>query len=443
MSWRTLRSRDRVVPSSRHWRRIAVALLIGLALAVAACGTSTGGGGGQPTPTSKPSPTATPAPCTGWRIIPSPTNTKYPNSSLSAVSALPPSAAWAVGGTFTQGQTTNQGEILIEQWDGSAWHIMASVTISHGGLSSIAAISPRDIWAVGTQSQPGRPLIMHWDGTTWSVVPSPSPTGAWSAWLSGVAAITSQDVWAFGGQFAAPPDQQPSQLLVEHWNGASWQIVSSPPLPPSTNLHNGGALTAVHIPGTKQLWAVGGWHTGVSMGPGQPLIERWDGTAWQIVPSPALPTGALGGSWSGVVALSATNAWAVGSYALRNAMDFHPLVAHWDGTRWQIVAANPDVYGMLESVAAAGTNDVRAAGWYVTGPGASSGTGQRVPLIEQWNGTAWQIAPTPALPSGGGLLSGSLSGSLSIATDGAGNYWAVSAYYNAEEHQQMLTLHCP
>ncbi|HEV2460207.1 MAG TPA: hypothetical protein VGS80_17765 [Ktedonobacterales bacterium] len=440
MAWLTLTRHHHVVRPPRRWRRIGVALLMGLALTLAACGTSTGGGGAPPTPTPTPTPSPTPVPCTSCRLIPSPTNTTYPNSSLSAVSALPPSAAWAVGGTFTQGQTTNQGEILIEQWDGSAWQIMASVTISHGGLSSIAAISPRDIWAVGAQSQPGRPLIMHWDGTTWSVVPSPYPTGAWSAWLSDVAAITSQDVWAFGGQFAAPPDQQPSQLLVEHWDGASWQIVSSPPLPPSPSRTSGGSLSATRIPGTKQLWAVGEWHEWVSMGRGQPLIERWDGTAWHIVSSPALPTGALLGGWAGVVALSATNAWAVGSFEVKNPMDDHPLIAHWDGTRWQNVVTNPDVYGGLDSVAAAGANDVRAAGTLMTGPGASNGNGHAVPLIEQWNGTTWQMATTPELPRGA-LFQG-----LHIASDGSGNYWAVGSYLNAVGGQYQtlpLTLHCP
>jgi hypothetical protein len=121
--------------------------------------------------------------------------------------------------------------------------------------------------------------------------------------LRDVVAITSQDVWAFGGQYATPPDQQPSQLLVEHWDGASWQIVSNPPLPPSASRTSGGSLSATRIPGTNQLWAVGEWQEWVSMGRGQPLIERWDGTAWQIVPSPALPKDAGGGGWNSVVAL--------------------------------------------------------------------------------------------------------------------------------------------
>lgn len=434
MSWRTLRPHDPVAQSSHRWRHVGVALLIGFALTVAACATT--GGGGQPTPTTpKPTATATPVPCTGWRIVSSPTNTKYPNSSLSAVSALSPTSAWAVGSTFTEGDTTNQVDSLIERWDGSAWHIVASVNTSHSGLDAITAISPTDIWAVGGQ-------FMHWDGTTWSVVPSVYPTGSRSAGIAGIAAIASNDVWAVGSQRTDLDPQRPAQLLVERWDGANWQIVSSPPLPPSAAPNNGGYLSAVtRIPGTNQLWAVGEWHEWTNLGRGQPLIERWNDAAWQIMPSPSLPNGALGGGWTGVVALSASNAWAVGSFAVKNPIDSHPLIAHWDGASWQNVVADPNTYGALKSAAAAGATDVRAAGSLITGPGASSGSGQAVPLVEQWNGAAWQIATTPELPSGA-LFQG-----LNIATDGFGNYWAVGSYLNAtggDQYQTMpLILRCP
>jgi hypothetical protein len=141
------------------------------------------------------------------------------------------------------------------------------------------------------------------------------------------------------------------------------------------------------------------------------------------------------------VALSATNAWAVGRFEVGYPRGTHPLIAHWDGTSWPIVLADPNTYGQLGSVAAAGANDVRAAGSLMTGPGASSGNGRAVPLIEQWNGTTWQIATTPALPNG------ALFQALYIATDGAGNYWAVGSYLNATGNGQYetapLTLHCP
>jgi hypothetical protein len=122
--------------------------------------------------------------------------------------------------------------------------------------------------------------------------------------------------------------------------------------------------------------------------------------------------------------------------------DEHPLTAHWDGTRWQNVVADPNTYGSLDSVAAAGANDVRAAGSFRTAADASSGTGHAVPLIEQWNGTTWQTTTFPELPSTALFQQGP-----SIATDGAGNYWVVGSYLTQptpnQYQTQPLILHCP
>lgn len=58
MWWQTDTTGPHAVAHSGQWRRIGLALLIGLALTVAACGSPTGGSGG-PTPTPTPKPTAT------------------------------------------------------------------------------------------------------------------------------------------------------------------------------------------------------------------------------------------------------------------------------------------------------------------------------------------------------------------------------------------------
>jgi hypothetical protein len=85
-------------------------------------------------------------------------------------------------------------------------------------------------------------------------------------------------------------------------------------------------------------------------------------------------------------------------------------------------------------VAAAGANDVRAAGQFFT---SSDGSGRRIPLIEQWNGATWQIVTGPE-------LSGAVFSDLpSITTDGSGNYWAVGSSLDAATMTQTLTLHCP
>ncbi len=435
----------------RPWCRIGAVLLACLALTIAACGSTTGGGA-QATPTPKPTITPTPAPCTGWRIVASPNDARHAASVLYAVTALSPTAAWAGGLANSVNDTSFSADSLIEKWDGSAWQIVANS--GHDAILGMTAISPTDVWAVGGQI--AGPITrtsaftMHWDGTAWSVVPSAQSAGAaitsqvtwYAVQFNGVAAITSHDVWAVGQQHVGTDPQVVPQPLIERWDGSAWYLASIPLPTAPQGTPIGGTLNAVtHIPGTNQLWAVGGSKLGVSMGPAQPLIERWDGTAWQIVASPSLPTDALGGIWNGIVALSATNAWAVGSYALSNPMDSHPMIGHWDGAKWTL-ATSPDAFGELDSVVAAGATDVRAVGSQLTGSGAGSGNGVRSSIIEQWNGTSWQIVTLPK-PSGALPEPSLASTSLGIAADGASNYWVVGSYGVSAGVTHTLTLHCP
>jgi hypothetical protein len=435
MSWRKSTTSPHVVEPYRRWPRIGMALIMGLALTIAACGSTTGRA--SPTPTPRPTATATPAPCAGWRIVSSPNISGYPHSDLRAVNALSPTQAWAVGLGTDGTHSPPILQSLVEQWDGITWRIVASA--GYDALNGVAALSPHDVWAVGGTLNygsvggtppPERPLILHWDGTTWNVVPSVRPADSNAVELDSVAAITTNDVWAVGRQ-----DSGAAHLLhplVEHWDGSASHVVTSPMPQGATN----GFFSAVaRIPGTNQLWAVGqsSIHSVPSLP--QPLIEQWNGTAWQIVTSPALPSGAQGGTWNGVVALSATNAWAVGSYWAKNPVDQYALIGHWDGTTWTTVAS-PAAFGSLQSVAAGSANDVRAAGHYFT---SNDGNGRRLPLIEQWNGATWQIATVPELSGA------ELSDLTSITTDGAGNYWAVGSALSSSGSNttQTLTLHCP
>ena len=415
-------------------------MLMGLALTVAACGGSTAGGGGAPpTPTVTPSPT--PTPCTGWRVIPSPPGGTYAENDLRAVSALSPTAAWAVGTNWDFG-TVGPGLGLIEQWDGTAWHLLANPTGTNGfspadSLNGVAAVSSTDVWVVGRRLGPAQPgsaspqyvsttLILHWNGTQWSIVPSVNPSAS-SNMLNSVAASAANDVWAVGEYVNASNAQLP---LIEHWDGAAWHVAATPDLLGVTK----STLSAVaRIPGTQQLLAVGS--TQKSGGsPEHLLIERWNGAAWQVVAGPTLPNGALGGSLVGVVALSATSAWAVGGYSGSGGTP-RALIAHWDGATWKLVTS-PMSFASLNSVAAVNASDVRAIGWFETTPG-----GSMEPLILQWNASVWKQVTSP-LPSG--ASSGSLRLS-SITSDGAGNYWIVGTYSTTAhaDRSQTLTLHCP
>lgn len=403
-----------------QWRRRgAAALLLGLALVVAACGAGPQTGP-SPTATPKPTATATPVPCSTWRIVPSPNQTQYSESTLNAVSAVSPTAAWAIGGSITDGIAEQS---LIEQWDGSAWHIVANS--NRISFSSMVAVSPADIWAVGYNRTPRAEFSFvsqfeHWNGTQWSTVPSPNSNRP-NNFLLSMAAVSANDVWAVGKDLST----NTGLPLTERWNGTSWQVVATPAFP---NVSDSELDSVARIPGTGQLWAVG-----YTLGPRpayeQALIERWDGTAWQVVTSPALPGGAFGSKLHGVIALSATDAWAVGEYVASN-HTIRTLVAHWNGSAWQ-VAASPDTWGSLASVAAVGPGDVRAVGHIAI----DDGNNQHA-LIEQWDGSAWHMLRGP---EPGTVGYSNLGG---VATDGAGGYWAVGSYGNANSPAKTLILRC-
>lgn len=428
-------------PRRRIWRIMGVAVLAGLALAVAACGAPSSGGGGnvpaptptatatqtpKPTATATPAPkstaTATPVPSTSWHIVSSPNETQYQESELYSLSVLSPTAAWAVGGSLTDGLAEHG---LIEQWDGATWRVVTNA--NSFPYSSVAALSPSDVWAVGynrTPRQEGSIIqFVHWDGTRWSIVPNPNPTQP-STFVLSMAAVATNNVWAVGQMNDTSNVILP---LTERWDGTAWKIVPTPTLPDVTE----SLFHAVaRIPGTNQLWAVGYALKGPRPAYGQPLIERWNGTAWQVVPGPALPSGAFGGNLNGVVALSASNAWAVGDYTASD-HTIRTLIAHWDGATWK-VATSPGVWGTLASVAAAGTQDVRAVGHSFAGDG-----NVQHGLIEQWNGASWRTVTSPE-PKGAAY-----SALNSVAMDGMGTYWAAGSYRYATSAGRTLIVSYP
>ncbi len=242
MFQRTATTSQGVVRWTPRARHLVVALVIGLALAVTACGSGTQIGGtatphATATPTQTPTQTPTPVPSRTWRIIPSPTSpnpTSLPNSQLAAVSALAPTDAWAVGFTYADGGSVRT---LIERWDGATWQVVPSpsTNLPTNVLQGVAAVSPHDVWAVGTASvvNPlGVTLIEHWNGTQWSIVPSPNPSSNDNG-LSSVAAIATNDVWAVGtyGPSCCSISGMP---LIERWDGTAWHVVANPALPGAT-----------------------------------------------------------------------------------------------------------------------------------------------------------------------------------------------------------------
>jgi hypothetical protein len=216
-----------------------------------------------------------------WSIVSSPNGGVQGNhfSTLQAVTAASPSDVWAVG---SQAGIRNQVPVtvpLIEHWNGSSWSIVPVPTAAVGVLESVSATSASDVWAVGAGQQSGQSTVaLHFDGSSWQLVPVPTPPGT-SGGLFGVKALSTTDAWAVGESF--PNAGGNGKVLTDHWNGTSWQVVTTPPV------GGPGALSALSwvdaAPGTG-VWAVGFWVTAAA---GNSVVLHWTGTAWEQETTPS------------------------------------------------------------------------------------------------------------------------------------------------------------
>jgi hypothetical protein len=300
---------------------------------------------------------------------------------LFGVAALSPNNAWAVG--FYSDGTLNHA--LIEHWNGTAWKVFkAPVQGCQPGdaLSSVTAISPSDVWAVGEVTNcltlQATPEAFHWNGTTWHQVAPPNPGNLLGGELLAVDAASASNVWAVGDYPDDGNNPIPSKTLTAHWNGTKWTNPTSPN-PAGTAQPN--LLGGVAVTSGSSAWAVG---ASVKQFPHAPVTVtlHWNGKAWQHVASPH-PAHGNGDELTAAAAVSANDVFAVGDYRdtknkTRN------LIIRWNGRSWKMMATpTPTTNAGLRGVAATSTNNAWAVGSYGV-PGGSK------VIILHWNGKSWR-----------------------------------------------------
>jgi hypothetical protein len=220
----------------------------------------------------------------------------------------------------------------------------------------------------------GKSLAERWNGQRWRIKVTPNPAAARVSALNGVSCASASRCVAVGDWFGSSGIQRP---LAERWNGSAWALV---PIPnPAAGRMN--VLYAVACASADACEAVGN-----SVGPAfdsVPIAEHWDGRRWRLqsVPSPA---GAGFSYLDGVECLSAQRCIAVGQ------SDNPALVERWNGRRWRIQPSPLPAgasFGGLTAVACTSSSACTAVG------GSSVG-----PLVQRWNGTRWRATTAP-MPS--------------------------------------------
>jgi hypothetical protein len=289
------------------------------------------------------------------------------DSSLDAISADSADDAWAVGmyETVTGGSVSSQ--LLVLHWDGTRWTRVTTPSTGQqfNGLTGVSAVSPTDVWAVGNESTPSvaKSLVLHWNGSRWTRIPLPHVPGIY---LYSVDALSHTNVWASG--------DSAGKRLVLRWNGAQWSVMRST---------KPGELKSVAALSATDAWAVGEIKS--------TLVVYCDGTSCSRVASPNPGNAGSPASrfhnLAGVIALSPSNAWAVGSYGAvldgGKVQESKTLITAWNGTSWtQVASPSVGKYSTLSGIAASSASQAWAVG--------AVGTGNKSQvLILNWNGTSW------------------------------------------------------
>jgi hypothetical protein len=206
-----------------------------------------------------------------WSIVAGPNPPGGAWATLYGVEAISSSNAWAVGY-----ESSDVYEPLVEHWDGHNWSIVNSPAVADGYLGGVAATGPNDVWAVGGSD--AGPVVEHFDGSSWSLVSVPQPAGGY---LGAVTALSPANVWAVGSQGVSA-----KRTLVMHYDGKTWRVVPSPN--PSEAYDADNDLRGLAAVGPSDIWAVGMYqneHTSIHQH--RTLIEHWNGTSWNIVSSPS------------------------------------------------------------------------------------------------------------------------------------------------------------
>jgi hypothetical protein len=215
---------------------------------------------------------------------------------------------------------------------------------------------------------------VHASAPEWTIVSSPHTSANDS--LSAVSCPTTTFCFAVGQSSGGK-----AHTLIEKWNGSKWAIVASP-----NNGSQGSNLFGVSCVSSVFCMAVGQYDSSTKT-----LIEQWNGATWTVVDAHSLGTKAHG--LEAVDCVSTAFCMAVGFHETARGQT---LAEDWDGSSWTVIpSANvgAKVDESLEGVSCASSSFCMATGQaFVTrGPGNSGDD----TLVEEWNGSAWVLVPSP------------------------------------------------
>jgi hypothetical protein len=200
---------------------------------------------------------------------------------------------------------------------------------------------------------------------TWTRVASPNRGTVASALQDVVTVPGTSTAWAVGYYYDS--NLAACRTMTQRFNGTSWSIV------PSVNASATGysQLNRVDATSTSNVWAIGS------------LVERYDGTNWVPMSSPA------GVAFRGLDVVSPSEVWVAG-YSGSAA-----TVAQWKNGTWTTKytqASTGRHLTVFEAIAVDASGKVWAVGWDrdYDAPGRPVSS-----LVVHFDGTSWRREATP------------------------------------------------
>jgi hypothetical protein len=343
------------------------------------------------------------------------TPSPYFNNAIFASSASSPTDIWAVGDEAMH-------------YNGKTWQSFPVPNVAGNNtslLQGVVDISPTLAWAVGNVvvGSPSGQFIDQWNGKTWSPFPGPSLPAGSQADLFAMASTSKNDIWAVGNLVESGGNEF---NLFEHYDGTAWSATTIFQV-------NFVGLTGAFADATNDVWAVGLQATDIDF----TFATHYNGSTWDQVDTPNVGSGS--NELEAVLALAPNNVWAVGFY-VPNAPPINGntqnLIEHYDGSTWSVVPSpnvgNGNQANRLLGLTGKTANDL----WAFGSSFAANGSGFQSTLVMHYNGTAWEIVPSPDPTSGNFLADVLFTG----VTPSAGNLWIFGSEDQAHD-DGSLALH--
>lgn len=279
------------------------------------------------------------------------------------------------------------------------WRI--TQVLANAAIGGLWAGGARDAWLAGDEcadpatcgsgdTSNGTLVVRHWDGKAWRVVTPPQAfvNSPLDQGVGAVAGTSAANAWVL----AARGTESVDYTDALHWTGRRWTVP----------VRLEAAIQAAVAPSASQLWAFG--QSDVNRQPG--YFAHFNGKTWKHGSFPLIGTAAA--------ARSASDVWVGGNTADSLGIE------HWNGVRWHATAlpqlglgSGSALFVDVLGLAAVASNDV----WADIGVLNSTGANPPGTIILHWNGRAWSRVKFPYV---GNALA-------SVAYDGHGGIWLATA----------------